>query len=176
MKVLSILKQENQMAKPKLILTIGPPCSGKSTWAKKYTQGNSKFVRFCRDDIRLMMSGKLLLDNIGEQIVTQTLMTGVTKALELGNHVIVDQTNCKLRYINGFIKAFGDVADIHYVVFNEPIEVLKKRNQLRALETHIAPIPDDVIERMHGYLQELLKLNDFKELINARGVVHERLA
>jgi predicted kinase len=164
------------MAKPKLILTIGAPCSGKSTWSKKYVAGNPKFVRFCRDDIRLMLRGALLLDNIGEQIVTQTLMAGVTKALEFGNHVIVDQTNCRLRYINGFVKEFQDVADIRYVLFNEPIETLKKRNQLRALENHMTPIPDDVIERMYGYLQELLKLKDFKELLDARSMVFSGLA
>lgn len=149
-----------------LILLIGPPCAGKSTWSRGYVTEHPKTLRFNRDEVRMMLQGRPVLDSVDESIVTSMIVCGITEALSLGRNVIVDQTNCKLKYLKGFINAFGDRpdVDIKFKILNQSIDVLLERNKSRAINTGIPAIPEHVIHGMHNGLQSLLNSEEFKTL------------
>lgn len=155
------------MSKQKLILLVGPPCSGKSEWATDYIFKNPKVVKFSRDDIKIMLKGIPSVRAVEEHIITLMINTGVKEAIELGRDVIIDQSNCRLKYLQKFIKSFSDIADIKIKVFVEDLKELKKRNQLRSIETKMPPIPDKAIDRIYNRQMTLLKSDEFKEFENA---------
>lgn len=81
----------------KLVLTVGIPACGKSTWAKeeirKDPEGTS---RVNRDDLRNMMSNYTFTDS-NEKLVTGVRDFAITHALKRGRNVIVDETNLNPR-------------------------------------------------------------------------------
>ena len=81
------------MAK-EIYLLIGAPCSGKTTWSKEFLKTNSNFLRTSRDEIRTMLTGKLVNNKAIEQLVTDMVYTIIEYASELDLSVIIDQTNC----------------------------------------------------------------------------------
>jgi hypothetical protein len=116
-----------------------------------------------------MLSGTPVLDGIGEAVVTDMIMCGITNALQNGRDVILDQTNCKYRYIYRLIEDFKDIADIKFKIMIEDIPTLKKRNQLRAIDTGIPPIPDHIIEAMHTNQRALFALEEFQKDLEEYG-------
>lgn len=152
--------------KNKIIILIGAPCSGKSTWAKEYIKENRKTLRFNRDDIRMMMKNYPMLDGAEESVVTEMIYTGVSSGTSIGRDIIIDQTNVRLKYINGFIKTFCELHDMEVilVVIKRDVNLLLERNIERSTQTGIAKIPEDVIRRMYSQLEEMLKNKEFLKL------------
>jgi tRNA uridine 5-carbamoylmethylation protein Kti12 len=78
--------------KQELIICKGAPASGKTTYAKKWAEENSKTrVRINRDDIRRMLG--LYWVPSRETLVTRIEHSSVNYALNKGYSVIVDATN-----------------------------------------------------------------------------------
>ena len=80
----------------KLIVLQGPPCSGKSTWAKNYIKGReNECIIVSRDAIRLAMCGGDVttmfqgMKQDREDIVTQTETILIEQGLSKGYEVIV---------------------------------------------------------------------------------------
>jgi Predicted kinase len=76
----------------KIIMTLGLPGSGKSTWAKQYQAEHPETVRVNKDELRAMLhNGKH--SNGRENFVLQVRDFVVDQALANGHDVIVDDTN-----------------------------------------------------------------------------------
>lgn len=153
----------------KLIILCGPPCTGKSTWSKEYIKGYHRTLRFNRDEMRFMLAGTPMLDVLGEHVITTMIDAGIKDALDSYRDVIVDQTNCKLSYINKFIKASKDVANIKIKIFKEDLELLFKRNKERAILTGVPRIPEHILTNMHHNQEIMLKSEEFKKLLEEYG-------
>lgn len=79
-----------------IVLTIGLPASGKTTWTDEYIKQHPEYVNVNRDDIRLMMQGRERYAKFSkwrEQTVTVTAMALAHEALAQGKSVIVSDTN-----------------------------------------------------------------------------------
>lgn len=157
------------MSLPKLILLIGPPCSGKTTWSKEYLKENKNSVRFNRDEFRFMMKDAPILPVLDEHTITAMINLGIEESLINGRDVIVDQTNCKIRYIDKFTSRFADKADIKFKIKRESKAILKARNKERARVLKIPAIPDRIIDQMHDNQTELFDNEEFKKLIEKYG-------
>lgn len=120
------------MSKKKMIVTVGLPASGKSTWAKNYINENHDFVIVCKDDLRSM----LFDDRYGkgtEKYVLAARDKMIKLAFDHGRSVIVADTNfnpihiealqniCKFHDADFEIKSFVDV----------PLEECIKRDLVR---------------------------------------------
>lgn len=147
-----------------MILLIGSPCSGKTTWAKQYIASNENTIRISRDDLRLMMRNRLITHSDIEMIITRTSFDLIYDADKFGLDVIIDQTNCKWKYIHEFMDKFGHLFDIKFKVFKVGIDTLKARNQERSRLTGIEMIPNRVIEAMYDNQISLLNSPEFKQL------------
>lgn len=92
-----------------LIIMRGYSGSGKSTVAKRLVRDSGNAIRVSRDDIRAMLTGsdtKTVLDQEGETLVTKIEEKAVRDALRRNLHVVVDDTNLRLKYA----RRWADVA------------------------------------------------------------------
>lgn len=161
---------------PKLIILVAPPCAGKSTWAKEYLSKNEKTVRFNRDELRLMLGNRLYLDSTGERLISALVISGMVDALIKGFDVIIDQTNCRMKYILEFVKAAINYADIEFKLFEIPtVYDLIYRGKQRAKKDGLPEIPEWVFSRMMVNYELLLTQCTFANLKMGDTDYYERL-
>jgi predicted kinase len=92
-----------------LIIMRGYSGSGKSTEARRLVRDSGNAIRVSRDDIRAMLTGsdtKTVLDPDGETLVTKIEEKAVRDALRRNLHVVVDDTNLRLK----FARRWADIA------------------------------------------------------------------
>lgn len=98
---------KNKMNKKlELIYTVGLPASGKSTWAKKYVEENSNFLRVNRDDFREMLNGYKFSDKT-EKLVTKIHTQLIKDCLSAGFSVVCDDTNFNPKTV----KIFNEISE-----------------------------------------------------------------
>lgn len=76
----------------KVIVLIGLPGSGKSTWAKELVKTKSKWKRINKDDLRGMLDGGVW-SKVNELFIKASRNALIELALDTGYSVIVDDTN-----------------------------------------------------------------------------------
>ena len=135
----------------KILLLIGIPASGKSTWAKDFLRNNPDWVRVSRDDFRLMLRNEQMCEPKVEDLITTLVNQSITKALTRKLNVIVDATNVREKYINEFIETFKYMADIDYRVFDISLDKAIERDNNRQMK-----VGDEVIKRMFNNYKTLL--------------------
>jgi len=142
------------MGNKKIILTIGIPASGKSTWSKDFVFKNNDYVRVCRDDYRLMLAQSQSLDPKGEKFVSKLVYDAIYSAIESKYNVIVDQTNVNIKYLNEMVSFCEKIADVEFRIFDISLETAIKRDELRE-----GKVGRDVIERMYKNYLDLFNSN-----------------
>jgi hypothetical protein len=96
-------------------------------------------------------------------MISYAIDASINMYLQKGMHVMIDATNCKIEYINQYIKKFGHLAIIQFKVFDVPLEELIARCKERELATG-KYIPTHVIESYVKQLENLKKNFDFKPI------------
>ena len=141
---------------PKLILTIGTSCAGKSSWAKEYADNNPNTVVISRDMFRF----GYLTDATNwaeynfqacEKAVTYHLLLAYEEAIAAGKDVIVADTN--LSYVarhRWLMRSFQDEVSVEYVVFNTAFE------QMFSDSSTILSLPDYVLHKQYPMFKEFL--------------------
>jgi len=138
----------------KIILTLGIPASGKSTWSKEYVRRNNDYVRVCRDDYRLMLAQSQALDPKGERLVTQLVENAITNASNFKFNVIVDQTNVNIKYLDEMVDFCQNLADVEFKIFDVPVELAIERDAKRE-----GKVGEDVIRKMYKNYLNLYQSN-----------------
>ena len=82
---------------PKLLILVGAPGSGKSTFARYFIRTEDNWVRVNRDDFRLMQFGDSLMSPFYEERITKMVEASVIALLKNRTNVIIDATNSSLR-------------------------------------------------------------------------------
>lgn len=144
------------MSNKEILLLVGAPGSGKSTWAKEFVSKNSKYVRINRDSYRLMLFGVQMGDPDQERIVTRIVDSAVETAIQSGKNVILDQTNCNLRFLEPMIEKYSEWADIHFRLFDVDLVTLEKRNETRPESERV---PKEVLLKMFNQYLNLFEKN-----------------
>ena len=130
-----------------LIILIGCPGSGKSTFAKKLCKENKNYIHISRDDIRF----SLLEDNDKyfdkEDEVFKLFTETIQKELDSGKNVYADATHLtgvsRLKLMNSLNLEGVDIVPI---VMNTPLNVCLQRNSLRE---GIRRVPEKVIKNAY---------------------------
>jgi predicted kinase len=147
------------MKEKKIKVLVGLPGSGKSTWALSWVQNNPDWIRVNRDDFRFMLKGLPFLDSKAETAITKMVTDSVETALLSGYNVVLDNTHCRLKYINELVKRFGEMATVEFQYFDVSTDECIRRDSLRERQ-----VGETVIRKMERDLSELLKNFDFKQV------------
>lgn len=153
------MKNENL----KILILVGIPASGKSTWSSDYVRRNPDWVRVNRDDFRKMLKNEQVCEPKIEDMVTDLMKATITKCLMRKLNVIIDNTNLKQKYINDFIETFKYDADIDYRVFDISIDKAIERDNNRA-----AKVGEGVIKKMYKDFKVLMDSFDFQPVKKQR--------
>lgn len=149
----------------KIILLVGPPNSGKTTWTKNFMEKNKNYVKVSRDDFRQIFFGEWVVSSESENILTEIQNITVDTFLSKNINVILDNTHCKEKYINDIINRYGKNHDIIYKVFDVDKHTLMVRNEYRG-KVDGKYIPDTVMENMIKNFNELKNTFNFKDIIH----------
>lgn len=149
-----------------VILTVGCPGSGKTTWAKEYARTNSGVI-FNRDDMRLSMFGfdarnEYKYTKAREKSVTSSQFASAlaTLSIEGVKCLIVADTNLN----SSTRQKWKDFCDEHgfkltEVPFHEPLHVLFERNFHRGKDAVPLQVIRDMYQKMRTYMGEEIKFN-----------------
>lgn len=154
--------------KKSLILTVGAPGSGKTTWAleqaAKSRKGNKTIV-LNRDDLRAMLfGGKYKYSRENEALVMDNLLHTLKVALldNTTNKVIVADTNLNFKTVQQLKAVIDYVAEVnedpertfHFeqVPFDVPWVELEKRNLTRGDKAVPKQVLRDMFLKMEKYL------------------------
>ena len=144
----------------KLLILVGAPGSGKSTFARYFLRTEDNWIRVNRDDFRLMQFGDSLMIPFYEERISKMVEASVLTLLKSDTNVIIDATNTSLRTIQDMIHTYTEYADISFKVFDLPVDKLVKRCDKRYEETGKF-ISKSVVERNVANLKHTLEKFDF---------------
>lgn len=142
-----------------ITILVGPPLSGKSTEAYRMLAGQENLLRVNRDDFRYMLRNKGLCHYSVENIINGLQYHAIDRALEAGKDVVIDNTHCKVKYIEDITRRYDKQADICVEVFYTSLWKLKLRNIWRKVTKGIW-IPPRVIDAMYTNMKDVVKYLD----------------
>jgi predicted kinase len=140
----------------KVILLVGLPGSGKSTWARE--QG---YEVLSSDELRLKLSGDETNQTIHGKVFG-AMRYLLRLRLQLGQAVtVIDATNLRRRDRKPFLKIAQQYgAEVEAVWFDVPVEVAEARNHKRA-----RVVPEGVIAMLAGRLQVPTEAEGFARIV-----------
>lgn len=119
-----------------LVLLVGPPASGKSTWGKKFAADN-QIEYVSTDEIR----GQIGMSEADQSVSAQAFAIArrkVSEALKAGKSAMIDATNVNRKSRKDWINMGRDAdAFIIAVTFEIPTEELYRRDAQRS--RHVGP-------------------------------------
>ena len=115
----------------KVIILVGPPGTGKSTWARNFMSKHENYVRVNRDEFRSMLKNSYVCEHNIEKLINVLHNTTIIKSLVANQNVIVDNTNLKAKYINSITKLVKEYADVEFIVFDTSLNKCLEQDKLR---------------------------------------------
>lgn len=157
---------------PEILVLVGVPGSGKSTWIRQFTASSQKqYVVISSDDIleKIAAEKGLTYSDVHKDYIGQA--TGQAKATfrqAMNNraNIIWDQTNVSKKKRRGILQQLPKDYIAKAVVFNTEDAVVKDRLQKRAKETG-KHIPDFVMKDMYSRWEAPTRDEGFAEIIKA---------
>ncbi len=135
--------------KPKIVINIGIPASGKSTCSAAMVE-DPTWVKTGRDDFRYMLTDKGVCSGKIEQIITKIQRNLVSECVNSGLNVIIDNCNCNYNHIITWKELVGETADVFYKLFRMPVDAAIIIDSRRARS-----VGPDVIKKFSGMLATL---------------------
>lgn len=142
--------------KPKLIICIGIPASGKSTWSNKFVEETEGWIKTARDDFRYGFQNKGLCDTKIEDLISKCQDFVAMEALEDGINVIIDNTNIKKIYLDHWNILAEGLADVYYKIFPISLTDAQTRNNQRERK-----VPTYIIDAMYKSYEKLISDSDY---------------
>lgn len=146
----------------KLIIMVGLPGSGKSTYTAKYTT-QDRTTLVSTDEIRRELYGKPEIQGNAQDVFNEAYRR-IEIALRAGDTVVFDATNLKARNRRYLINKYRPIADTIIAEYvNTPIDECIRRDELRSRS-----VGYEVIQRMAKSMSEP-RLDEGFDLVHIVG-------
>ena len=114
-----------------IVLCMGLPGSGKSTWAKQFCTDHPEFERINKDDVRTAMGNPSFSSAVEKTVLAKEHLEGII-ILDSGKSLIVDDTNFSPKHWEYWFRIASDRGiDIQRKIFDVPTEECIRRDLLR---------------------------------------------
>lgn len=152
---------------PFVMLLVGPPLSGKSTWIRQ----NYPMVQvISRDEIVMELAGtrdyNKAFSEVDQKEVDRVLSQRLTECANSGESVIIDMTNMtqkrRMQTLNYFSEDYYKVAVIFPLLSDEEYGI---RNQKR-IEQENKNLPISIVKRMISSYQLISKEEGFDKVMS----------
>lgn len=172
------------MNRPTLILLVGPPGAGKTTYAEKYISEHSNTVHLSSDKIRKELWGDEATQGDNSEVFYR-MQTRAIDGLNFGYDVIYDATNMTRKDRAGIISACPKFARIAAHIIWAPIETCIERDAERKrtvgkevidrmIKRFQAPYYDEGIDEINIIRPENFNRDTYFEcIINAMKIPHD---
>ena len=135
------------MVRPTLAILVGPPGSGKSTYAKKYIAEHKDAIHISSDQIRKELWGNEATQGDNSQVFC-LMQSRTVDALKNGQYVVYDATNMTRKDRASIISICPKFAKIEAHIVWAPIETCIERDASRE-----RTVGREVIDRMLKHFQ-----------------------
>lgn len=143
--------QHQLLKMSKVIILIGIPASGKSTWATEFIENNPDWAKTGRDDFRYMLQNKGFCSGKIENVITKAQSFLVEELVKSNVDVIIDNTHVSLKYIEHWINLLNrQNVEIYTLRFDVSLAQAISRDKLRQRSVGF-----NVINSMYNSLQTL---------------------
>lgn len=172
------------MNRPRLMLLVGPPGCGKSTYATKYIKENPNTIHLSSDSIRKELWGDEAIQGDNNEIFS-LMQTRAVDALNNGLDVIYDATNMTRKDRSYIIELCPKFVQIEAHIIWAPIETCIERDAARErtvgkavidkmLKKFQAPYYDEGIDVIEIIRPEGFDGNQYRaDCINAMVIPHD---
>lgn len=172
------------MNRPTLILLVGPPGAGKTTYAEKYISAHRNTVHLSSDKIRKELWGDEATQGDNGEVFYR-MQTRAIDDLNFGYDVIYDATNMTRKDRAGIISACPKFARIEAHIIWAPIETCIERDAERKrtvgkevidrmIKRFQAPYYDEGIDEINIIRPENFNRGTYFEcIINAMKIPHD---
>jgi len=143
-----------------ILILVGAPGSGKSTFARYFLRTEENWMRLCRDDFRAMHFAAGNMSNHEERLIAEMIDTAVETLLLKRSNVLIDATHCRREYFDHYIERFNHLADISFKIFDIDAATLAERCDKRYRNTGKL-VPASVLKKFIEELEVLKKEFDF---------------
>ena len=161
----------NKLKEPYILVLIGPPLVGKSTWIRENFISKDIDVNvISRDQLVMDLYGSddynKAFKEVNQKEVNDMLERSFIEASKNGDNVIVDMTNLTSKRRKSTLNYFGDEYQKVAVIF-PPVdwEEIKRRNEKREREEQ-KTIPDHVIKNMLSSYQPVKEEEGFDKIVS----------
>lgn len=138
---------------PEILILIGLPGSGKSTYRNKIRSESKNYLELSTDDMIdeiAQQQGKTYTEvfpSVNMKYLTKRMIESFKEGLEQGRNIIIDRTNMSKKRRKEFLDMVPENYEKVAVVFVIPDNILKQRLKSRADATGKS-IPDFVVTNM----------------------------
>ena len=139
---------------PEIIIFVGIPNSGKTTFRKKFEHISHAIL--CRDDVRDSLFKDYRYTKNNEDKVTRIINADFDILTRFKSNIIIDQTNCKTSYIDEWLKRIPEGYVVKIKFFDIPLWQAHVRNILRWVKCG-KWIPLKIMNQMYKNYQKLDK-------------------
>ena len=150
---------EKKVKNLRVLLLVGIPGSGKSTWANHFVLNNPGWVILNRDSYRKMLKNQYVVEPKMEDLITEMFGSAVISALRFKQNVIIDNTNLKSKYILPIIDMVKEYADVEYQIFDCSVDKAIERDNTREKK-----VGSEVIKKMYKDYINLLETFNFNKV------------
>lgn len=159
---------------PQVIITVGLPASGKTTFANMWVaEDPENRVNVNRDDAREFIGIDIRKNGIGtpeeEATVTQINLAKMKGAIREGKDVIVSDTNLRSQSVGGMLEELLPDVGVSSKVFNVDFDELLRRDRERMAKGERG-VGETILRKIHKSFQ---KAPNFDNLVKKKMLWHE---